>query len=373
MARASQIPPEGRPLAFLARFGVLLVLSYFALAARPVNDALVVPFTAGIARVCGGILGALGEPVAVDGTRIHSPTFAVEIENGCNGLETVLLFGCAVLAFPAPWKRRLAGLAAGLVAIEAFNLVRVVTPLLDRSAQAEPLRGFPHRGLADPGRPLRRSALSRLGGARAPGATASGAIACEGMMQRHSRFRPLRAAGRALAGFLLGLAFWLTFSGPYERLLAESAEILLRATERPPVTRLNARGGEILIERSDMAPGAPRPGLPAADLHFNLALLAALFALDPRPWRPKNVGSFFAACALLFAVHLAALVFQVRSVYATGLGDWSGRHYGALARNFWAAGFHFYQIAGRFAAPFAIWWLFRREGEGTETGGRRGK
>ncbi len=127
MARASQIPPEGRPLAFLARFGVLLVLSYFALAARPVNDALVVPFTAGIARVCGGILGALGEPVAVAGTRIQSPAFAVEIENGCNGLETVLLFGCAVLAFPAPWKRRLVGLAVGLVAIEAFNLVRVVT------------------------------------------------------------------------------------------------------------------------------------------------------------------------------------------------------------------------------------------------------
>jgi exosortase H (IPTLxxWG-CTERM-specific) len=128
MARGPQSSPEGRrPLAFLARFAGLLVLSYFALAARPVNDAVVVPFTAGIARVCGAILGALGEPVAVEGTQIRSPAFSVEIENGCNGLETVLLFVCAVLAFPAPWKRRLAGLALGFAAIEMFNLVRVVT------------------------------------------------------------------------------------------------------------------------------------------------------------------------------------------------------------------------------------------------------
>jgi hypothetical protein len=191
------------------------------------------------------------------------------------------------------------------------------------------------------------------------------------MMRPRSRFRPLPAAARALAGFLLALCFWLAFSAPYERLLARTGEILLRATERPPITRLSARGGEILIERSDMAPGAPRPGLPAADLHFNLALLAALFALDPRPWRSENVAAFLAASALLFAVHVVALLFQVRSVYAMDLGDWSAGHYGAAARNFWAGGFHFYQIAGRFAAPFAIWWLFRREGEGSGAPGGR--
>ena len=97
------------------------------MALRPVNDAVVVPFTAGIAKISAAILNALGERVLVEGTRIHSPAFAVEIENGCNGLETVLLFVSAVLAFPAPWKRRLLGLAAGFGAIEAFNLIRVVT------------------------------------------------------------------------------------------------------------------------------------------------------------------------------------------------------------------------------------------------------
>jgi exosortase H (IPTLxxWG-CTERM-specific) len=119
--------PRRRSLLFLARFAVLLVVFYFVVAWRPVNDSAVVPFTAGIARVSAGILRVLGEDVAVSGTEIRSPRFAVNVENGCNGVETALLFGAAVLAFPAPWKRRLLGLAAGFVAIQVVNLVRVVS------------------------------------------------------------------------------------------------------------------------------------------------------------------------------------------------------------------------------------------------------
>ena len=69
------------------------------------------------------------------------------------------------------------------------------------------------------------------------------------------------------------------------------------------------------------------------------------------------------AAALLWVVHVAALVFQVESVYATRLGPWSAEHYGPIARNVWAAGFHFYQILGRFAAPFVLWWALGREGQ----------
>jgi exosortase H (IPTLxxWG-CTERM-specific) len=116
-----------RSLVFLAKFAALLVVFYFLIAWRPVNDAVVVPFTAGIARVSAAVLRVLGEDVAVSGTEVRSSSFAVNIENGCNGVETALLFGAAVLAFPAPWRRRLAGLAVGFVAIEAINLVRVVS------------------------------------------------------------------------------------------------------------------------------------------------------------------------------------------------------------------------------------------------------
>ena len=116
-----------RSLVFLARFAAFLVLFYAVVAIRPINDAVVVPFTAAVARAVAALLAAVGEPVAARGTEILSPAFAVQIENGCNGLETVLLFSAAVFAFPASARRRAAGLLAGFAAIEAFNLVRVVS------------------------------------------------------------------------------------------------------------------------------------------------------------------------------------------------------------------------------------------------------
>lgn len=161
---------------------------------------------------------------------------------------------------------------------------------------------------------------------------------------------------RLVVAFFLALLFWTAFSRPYERVLAAAAETLLRATESPPVTRLTAAGGEILVDRRDFPPNSPRPGLPAPDLHFNFVLLATLFALQPRPWRGDRVAAFLIAAAVLAVVHVAALALEVRSVYATRLGSWSETQYGFVARNFWAAAFHFYLIAGRFAAPFAIWW-----------------
>lgn len=161
-----------------------------------------------------------------------------------------------------------------------------------------------------------------------------------------------RAVLRGLAGFVLGLAVWLGFSNPYERLLARAAETILRTGESPAVTRLDAKNGEILVDRSDFPPAAPRPGLPAADIHFDFVILAALFAAA-RPFRPAR---FLLGTAVLFVLHVAALVCQVESLYATRLGPWSEAHYGVVARNFWASAFHVWQIAGRFAAPFAIWW-----------------
>jgi hypothetical protein len=169
-----------------------------------------------------------------------------------------------------------------------------------------------------------------------------------------------RAVIRVLLGFAIGLAAWFLFRDAYEGAVAPAAEFLIRLAERPAVTRLEAPGKEFLVNRTDFPPGAPHPGLPSPDLHFNFVLLAAFFALHPHPWRGDRLVRLLIALVCLYLVHVVFLVFQVQSVYATSLGDWSAAHYGKAARNFWAAGFHFYQIAGRFAAPFAIWWLVGR-------------
>lgn len=168
-----------------------------------------------------------------------------------------------------------------------------------------------------------------------------------------------RAGLRGLLGFLLALAFWFGFSGPYEKTVAVAAKALTNVFESPDVTRLEAEKGEFRLDRRDFPPGSARPGLSAADIHFNFVLLAAMFAIDRRPLAGRHVTRFLAAAGLLWVVHVLALVFQVQSVYATSLGAWSEAHYGRLASNFWATGWHFYLIAGRFAAPFALWWFFR--------------
>jgi hypothetical protein len=201
--------------------------------------------------------------------------------------------------------------------------------------------------------------------ARPRGAEAAGRLAI-----RVDRRSLLRLA----AGFAAGLVVWLVFAAPYERSMAAASEALLRAFENPPVTRLEASRGEIIVDRADFPEASPRPGLPAGDLHFNFVLLCALFAMTPRPLSPGNFGRFWAAAALLWVVHVLALVVQIESVYATRLGPWSEAHYGAVARNLWGGGFHFYLIAGRFAAPFALWWaLSGVPGQRSQVPGRGSK
>ncbi len=91
------------------------------------NDHVIVPFTARIVTVSTAVLRALGEPVRSVGTQIRATAFAVDVKNGCNGVEAMLILVAAVLAFPAPWVRRLAGIAVGVAIIQALNLVRVVS------------------------------------------------------------------------------------------------------------------------------------------------------------------------------------------------------------------------------------------------------
>jgi exosortase H (IPTLxxWG-CTERM-specific) len=131
----SQSNPTGwraykQEIVFLTVFLVLLAGSFAVVALKPVNDGVIEPFTGAIARVSGQVLNLLGQDVVRDGTVIQSPRFAVNIRNGCNGVETMLIFLAAVLAFPASWGARLAGLAIGIVAIQLINLVRVVALFL---------------------------------------------------------------------------------------------------------------------------------------------------------------------------------------------------------------------------------------------------
>jgi len=116
--------PESR---FLILFLSILGISFTVVALRPVNDAFVVPYTTLIAKVSGIILGLLGEDITINGCVLRSPRFAVTIYNGCNGLITSLIFVSGVFAFPARWSAKAIGFVGGLLAIQAINLVRIIS------------------------------------------------------------------------------------------------------------------------------------------------------------------------------------------------------------------------------------------------------
>jgi hypothetical protein len=174
----------------------------------------------------------------------------------------------------------------------------------------------------------------------------------------------------------VGAAVWAGGAEPYQRTVAAAANAAIRLFESPAVTRLRAEKREVIVDREDFPDSSARPGIPADDLDFNVAILAALFAASPRSLSDRGIRRFALAAALLWLTHVVALVFAVESLYALSLGPWSAARYGPIARNFWATGSHFYRIAGVFAVPFVLWWALaaaRAEGGSAEPrgGGRR--
>ncbi len=115
---------------FLTVFVLILATSFTLLSLNTINDGLVEPFTAVVAKTSGLALNLIGQGIEMQGTIIRGDAFAVNIKNGCNGVETMIIFLAAVLAFPASWKSRAIGLTLGLLAIQLINLVRVVALFL---------------------------------------------------------------------------------------------------------------------------------------------------------------------------------------------------------------------------------------------------
>ena len=112
---------------FLVKFFAVLVGVYLLIAWNPVNDNVIVPFTAGVAKVSGTLLQLIGQDVTVNGTVIRSSRFAVNINNGCNGVEAMLILLASIVAFPASMKARAAGLLLGALAVQLLNAIRIMT------------------------------------------------------------------------------------------------------------------------------------------------------------------------------------------------------------------------------------------------------
>lgn len=104
---------------------VALIVLYAVVALNPVNDHVIVPFTEVVARGSALLLRSVESGVDTAGTVMRSPRFALDVRNGCNGVEATILLVAAILAFPATLRSRLMGLVIASIAIELLNLVRL--------------------------------------------------------------------------------------------------------------------------------------------------------------------------------------------------------------------------------------------------------
>lgn len=66
-----------------------------------------------------------GETIRQVGSSIVSSRAAVEVAQGCEGVDVALMVAAAVLAFPMSPQRKLLGILAGTALIYVSNLVRI--------------------------------------------------------------------------------------------------------------------------------------------------------------------------------------------------------------------------------------------------------
>jgi len=116
-------------LRFFIIFSVLLIGLFTLELLQPAEKYIILPFTSMVADISVWIVKAFDDNVIANGNVIRDSVsgFGVRIERGCNGLEAVIILFAAIFAFPAPFKNKLIGFAAGFFAIQLLNLVRIIS------------------------------------------------------------------------------------------------------------------------------------------------------------------------------------------------------------------------------------------------------
>ena len=110
-------------------FAIVLLALFVIELLGPVQAWVIQPFTAAIAKVSAVVLQTFDSTVEAQGIVLRNSETgaAVSIEPGCNGVEAMIVVIAAIAATPASWKQKLVGLGLGFLAIQALNMVRIIS------------------------------------------------------------------------------------------------------------------------------------------------------------------------------------------------------------------------------------------------------
>jgi hypothetical protein len=154
---------------------------------------------------------------------------------------------------------------------------------------------------------------------------------------------------------VIGIVVWQLLRPITDTAVAGGAQLLIRSFEYPKVTRLVVDDHRAQVRRSDFRSGSKIPAIPLTETTFNLIVLLALQLALPRPFSRPQLERLFMGCCVLYVTQAANLVFHVKTLYATGLGEWSTHYYSDTARNVFGFLRYFTDLPGRFGFPFMIW------------------
>ena len=114
---------------FLLTFVTVVAVLFGLEMLNTVQAAVITPWTNGLAHMSAWLMTAFDADVISHGRILQSQAtgMGVSIEAGCNGVEAASILIAGMVAFPAPWKFKLVGMAVGIAAVQAANLLRVIS------------------------------------------------------------------------------------------------------------------------------------------------------------------------------------------------------------------------------------------------------
>ena len=111
--------------AFVAVGGVLLALYSFPYAEHGMREVGFAWYLGAYARAAGSLIHLADPTLRVSGADLVGRT-SLTVAKNCDAMDVNLLLVAAMIAFPAPWKRRLVGIVAGVGLLSIVNLLRIV-------------------------------------------------------------------------------------------------------------------------------------------------------------------------------------------------------------------------------------------------------
>jgi hypothetical protein len=174
------------------------------------------------------------------------------------------------------------------------------------------------------------------------------------------------AVGRFIRNLLLWMAplavVWVLSTPAYNVFLMHAAGNAIRLTESPNRTTLVMHDDHnALIYRSDLRGDTSTGHVSSMRLtsyHFPVLFMTAMFLAMPGLRLEQRLEPLGYALIVSACFHIVAVVFRLKSIYATQLGAWSAEHYGSFAQNFWGLGKHLLDLPFRFALPLLLWAVF---------------